>query len=49
MSAADLWEVSLTVADRFKMQPSEINGLRLSEIMAWYEGAIRLYKRDAGE
>jgi hypothetical protein len=46
MSAADLRDVVLTVADRFKMQPSEIGRLRSRELIYWYEGAVRLNDAD---
>ena len=47
MSAADLWDASLTVADRFKFQPSEIGRLKVSELIGWYDGAVKLYERDS--
>jgi hypothetical protein len=46
MSAADLRDAVLTVADRFKFSPLEIGRLRLRELIYWYEGAVRLNNAD---
>lgn len=46
MSAADLREMILTVADRFSFRSFEIWNMSISELWFWYDGAIDLYKAD---
>ena len=46
MSAADLREMILTVADRFSFSSSEMWRMSITKLWFWYNGAIDLYKAD---
>ena len=49
MSATDLRNIILTVADRFKFPPDTYFKMKISDLIWWYEGAIELYKADSGD